>query len=1045
MMNETIATLTNTTLLQDVLNDERIQRLVLDIIEAKNQEMKSPSPASSTIDNTTFNRKPNRVVEYKKLYLQTDEEKRRSGSNNYRVITNVNNAVIEATPYKDSSMILFLTKFSSLNAFSAPTEKLKTKNRNEIAVIRNCTGKPAFAAFYDGVAVHVCHFELHDEARKEVKRVAKMLKLEREKKYYGDLSKKMRAMLIAEVPSFDSKRFKKISVYALNDYIKIINSLPKGTIASSQFSRLKKYLQELLGYMDSNQTKENENIRIASALSEMFDNVDSDEIIAAEAVGNTFHLDVAGVAGESIAMKAKKLVTSFKCVAYMEKLQHTNNVINELYDIMFETRKIKMRNGLRKLPNPITIDKETKEGVTLLTNYTGATLSDFKRLIDQNQTVPFDSPIRFEKQIRNTVPAFYQKVGDPKTYEALFPLWQLRKKIFPLIPIKNWKHFCELLLSEKCVMKWIRYLIASYSVAKINSINMKPKLNDGDPTLVGNTLDPVIEMLLEQRYLISDDLVNAHYMQILLPVMLAKWFSTRQTTCLIVNIISKTDFDKRIQIPNIPEINHVIDIIRTGTDILDYRVRISHSKKRSLKPDGKDVDIEGEELLKKKHLVELLPQIFKAYHVLTGHEVKHCNSEPRCYISGYVSPIGEKKGWRRVLKCHQFPFMFPLYEHGSKHFISPSIPVDGAEIWIKVNEDNLLDETFMKANSWTAGVASKVSKHLSSMNVEIDVDGSRSYTALKTMPLPNKPRKQACCLFYTKNTTQSVIHDSMQLLNSILKQIIDSGLHGTPIYFSEKYFGKDYQYVYKGKISEHLKLVAEHCKLEFKFLGRYGSGVLKLLSCNHIIERLRGCSRATALLKNMIADVLRQEDHDNEKVVLDSYTVFKSEKLRTFAQLHNPSFARFEVRQDYRSKKLDRFSSNPYVKPTADGLLPTTFVKPIVDPKGSLKDRCGSMSNLSIVEQSAQVRYFSFHKEIRNTMNELKKDAEINQNESFKLYYEELQREMQEAGILWGKKWKNNDRGTICNAVHLVKRAAERCCLSPKKKRKKTAASSSSL
>ena len=57
--------------------------------------------------------------------------------------------------------------------------------------------------------------------------------------------------------------------------------------------------------------------------------------------------------------------------------------------------------------------------------------------------------------------------------------------------------------------------------------------------------------------------------------------------------------------------------------------------------------------------------------------------------------------------------MYPLYDHGSKHYISPIIPVDGEEAWIKVNEEDLLDETFMKANSWTAGVASKVNKHLS--------------------------------------------------------------------------------------------------------------------------------------------------------------------------------------------------------------------------------------------------------------------------------------------------------------------------------------------
>ena len=157
MMNETIATLANTTI-QEVLNDERIKRLVLDIIEAKHQDTTSPSPpaSSSTIDNTIFNRKTNRAAEYKKLYLQ-ETTKKEKWQKNYCVITNVNKAVIEATPYEDLSMILFLTKFSSLNAFNAPVEKLKTKNRNEIAVIRNCTGKPAFAAFYDGVAVYVCH------------------------------------------------------------------------------------------------------------------------------------------------------------------------------------------------------------------------------------------------------------------------------------------------------------------------------------------------------------------------------------------------------------------------------------------------------------------------------------------------------------------------------------------------------------------------------------------------------------------------------------------------------------------------------------------------------------------------------------------------------------------------------------------------------------------------------------------------------------------------------------------------------------------------
>ena len=79
-----------------------------------------------------------------------------------------------------------------------------------------------------------------------------------------------------------------------------------------------------------------------------------------------------------------------------------------------------------------------------------------------------------------------------------------------------------------------------------------------------------------------------------------------------------------------------------------------------MKPDGKDVDIEGQELLQKEHLVELLPEIFKAYHVLTGHQVTHCNSEPRCYISGYVSPIGREKGLASRIKMSSISVDVPI-------------------------------------------------------------------------------------------------------------------------------------------------------------------------------------------------------------------------------------------------------------------------------------------------------------------------------------------------------------------------------------------------
>ncbi len=212
-----------------------------------------------------------------------------------------------------------------------------------------------------------------------------------------------------------------------------------------------------------------------------------------------------------------------------------------------------------------------------------------------------------------------------------------------MAPIRSWRHFAELLLSEKVVLKWIRFLIAAYAIAKIKSGDAKVKENEGEPTLLGHTLGPVIDLLLDQRAYLTDETVKAHYMQLLLPLMLSRWFSCRQTMCLIVNIISRRDFEKRMRVRNMPSLHHVIDFIRTGDGPMDYRVRLAHGKKRGSGRSGgsgsghaKDLDIEGEELEEYPRLLELMPEFFKAYALLTGHEVTSESTEPRWYITTYT-------------------------------------------------------------------------------------------------------------------------------------------------------------------------------------------------------------------------------------------------------------------------------------------------------------------------------------------------------------------------------------------------------------------------
>ena len=80
-------------------------------------------------------------------------------------------------------------------------------------------------------------------------------------------------------------------------------------------------------------------------------------------------------------------------------------------------------------------------------------------------------------------------------------------------------------------------------------------------------------------------------------------------TCL--NVISKADFDHRQEIikesnaDSMNLLNHVVDFIRTGTGILDYRIRISHGKTKGT-GEGKDIDISGEDLRRYPGLDELL-------------------------------------------------------------------------------------------------------------------------------------------------------------------------------------------------------------------------------------------------------------------------------------------------------------------------------------------------------------------------------------------------------------------------------------------------------
>ena len=162
----------------------------------------------------------------------------------------------------------------------------------------------------------------------------------------------------------------------------------------------------------------------------------------------------------------------------------------------------------------------------------------------------------------------------------------------------------------------MRFFIAGFAAAKIQAPDKEPRVVDAIVTSV--QLEPVMDLLNDiKENFIGDRAVKARFFQALLPLQLKHLFNLRNATMSCLNIISKADFDDRQEIikdstASANVLNHVVDFIRTGKGKLDYRVRISHGKKRGT-GGGKDIDISGEDLDQYPGLVELLRETFEVY------------------------------------------------------------------------------------------------------------------------------------------------------------------------------------------------------------------------------------------------------------------------------------------------------------------------------------------------------------------------------------------------------------------------------------------------
>ena len=894
--------------------------------------------------------------------------------------------------------------------------KTRSNKLDAVSIFNNGTGVPTFALYYDRQKVYIWHFG----ATKKLSDVIKAYKIPTAG---TDIGQVMGTLFKNEVPmvpvmekgklvsrckwkwpNFELHKAKRKTIYELTDYLGVLRKLDTSLLPNIRF---KGYLSKALQHFDAETVRLSQPMTIAAQMAKIFPLEGREQELVDAYEGNhsslvhDYHLGVYNILGRNLAVKIKDLGDRIKAIGYLYEIQHENGAIDLCHKITHDTRECRGENR-GNMDSLIGLEESRKTLRYHLNKIEPLSLRQLLDMIaDKTLNIPFDAPKKYISQQKNN-PEKFRKMMGKGMEEPLIIFWHLRHEMFN---IETWSDFCKNMLTNPIVKTYIQFYMSALVVAKYYSTR-KPK--EKDPNMVGPSWNRCFALLFESRIQLSKT-GKAQFWSTCLPAFLNRWFSPRQTTTVICNIISERDLNIRQRICEnkaLSDLNHVIDLIRTSNG---YRVRISHGKNAGKHDDSnkmkKNLDVSGEDIRRYPYLLEALPEIFDAYMTLTGHRVSHDNLEPRMYLSGYEIPVGEKAGWRYILPCCQFPYAFPTYKHLCKNWISPTCR--RSEIMMcKVNESTLLPKA-LSGNQWYKNDLQTARDHLETMRIPVSIDGEETYTSLTPMLHPNKPRKPAHTLFYEENTSQTVTAKCCEGMQKYIFALIDSGLNETAV----KYFGDKITIKFDPIEKEHFRNV-KRCRFQHKMIGRQGTGEIEILSCNYLIKKLSACTRAVEELKLRKRSIGLKEDHgeNDEYVILKSYPSYKSDELKIFSQLHNRMFNTVEVRQDFRSKVVERLASHKHIKPTRD-CMPDTFVTES-KTEGTLLDRCGNMEFLSVEngEQSAQIKYLSFHWKIRDVMDELGQIGEIAKHEHFIQKQRNLEEEMTQAGELWESRWRKNKR-----------------------------------
>ena len=584
-------------------------------------------------------------------------------------------------------------------------------------------------------------------------------------------------------------------------------------------------------------------------------------------------------------------------------------------DVSGRTQLAEMAMSRRQWPKKAQLEKDIKR---------------WKSTVPFNIEADADIDPRFSESIKKKSLTKFSKAGDTaETYKPLYPLYKL---LFEHRSIRSWHEFVKFMLTSAEASQWLEAYFAKLAVAyKENQRKVQEKIAAGATftrdahALVGGTADAMLDVA---AWLLKHGKRDKEWLALLqdaTPAFLSRWFSLRETTVWLFQVLSQADWEWLLANKNQASMHKLwfgLFVIVTEDG---YRLVKRENKGRSgedyrTRDDQADFDIT--DLSPYPFLEDYLDMAVDAIEKITGYRLTYESRQPEVYISMHQ----RTKGLFQLLQAHIFPFR--VFEHGNKHCLTAKLKHVGKIMAVHCHPEQALPPSETRQHIWQS---QKRGAQLAKIKTQVCVDGETYDTTLGKCRFAFIPREELYLPFYDKNkSTTKKMHECFDRLYTRIKSAIKTQpIHGQPGLISGK------------PMNQKSLALSSILPFEFTSCGRHGSG-------NRHIESKTYYSKCDdpdvkTKLKGIVRETIKRESHINENVVAKNYLAFKG-LFKDFASLKG-------------NIDTDRWSSHPHQRPSAD-TFPWTFVEP-QHASGSLKSRSKHMAQLTIDEQNAQLFWFA--------------------------------------------------------------------------------------